>query len=76
MKSGTTVRFTGGPFGTVAHLDSSKFEEEVVNEGDTGTYFGPHPNPHLKDTWHVIAVTLGGRELFVPLHESQFEEAA
>jgi hypothetical protein len=72
MEKGTPVRFVGGPYGVVAHLDSSRFEPEVVTDGDTGRYFGPHPNPNL-DGWHIISVNLGGRDLFVPLYPGCFE---
>jgi hypothetical protein len=72
LEKGARVRFTANRLGLVAHLDATRFEEETVEQGDEGTYLGPHPNPRL-DGWHVISVQKGERELFAPVHENQFE---
>lgn len=57
--------------GLISHIDSTRFEEEVVEAGGEGYYFGPHPNPNLKG-WHLIAVVVDGRKLFCPCAEGQF----
>jgi hypothetical protein len=79
MERGTEVRFNGGPYGLVSHFDKTRFEEEAVRDGDTGTYLMVHPNPNLPD-WHMIEVHVDRDgetvTLFAPLHESQFEAVA
>lgn len=73
MTRGTLVRFTDGPLGTLSdETRPGRFEPEVVNPGDEGTYHGEHP--HI-DGWHIVDVVVNDRSLFVPCDARQFEVA-
>ena len=78
MERGDPVTAIGGPFGVVATLDANRFEEELVRDGEVGSYCFPHPNPRLEEEgWHMLAYNFernGERVLlYCPLHEGQFK---
>lgn len=72
LKEGEKVRFTAERLGLIESLMYPRFEPETVGAGDLGEYVGVH-EALRKEGWHITRVEVDGRELFCPVHESQFE---
>jgi hypothetical protein len=72
VKKGTKVKFTVNSLGVMEDINDYGFQPETVGTEDVGTYVGPHPKV---EDWYVIAVNLGGRDMFVPCSEGMFEVA-
>lgn len=70
IPEGTPVRFTADNLGLLRDPDDSKFEG-VVNAGDVGTYFRPHPRPNMAG-WHLIKVEREGETLYAPVWPNHF----
>lgn len=70
---GEAVRITAYRMGLLETVDSVRFEDELAKEGDLGVYVGLHSK---LDDWHIVRVTVDGRELVCPCHVSQFEAVA
>lgn len=75
---GTPVHFVTsadeGRLGTVRHPDATRFTDKTVGHGDEGVYFQPLDMESSGEAWHLIRVTVDGDVLYVPAHESQFEQ--
>jgi len=74
MKKGTKVKMLTGQMGLMSEPDGSRFVSEVLCFGDEAVYHGPHTNPELADKgWELLTIDVGGRTLWCPAHDSQFE---
>lgn len=69
---GDRVRLIGR-LGTMKDLGQYKFEEYHTQDGELGTYHGPHPS---LDGWHVVTIEHDGETLYVPVGADHFEAVA
>lgn len=62
-------------FGCFGSPDGNRFEEETVQAGDEGTFWGLHPTELLADQgWLLVTFKVGRKTLYCPLHEEWLEE--
>lgn len=70
IEPGARVRFTTNSLGLLEHPSDSRFQPEHADEGDEGTYRGPHPT---LGRWHLVDVEVDGRKLIAPVGLEHFE---
>ena len=74
MEPGTLVWITAkGPMGTLESPESSRFTDDVLDQGDPAYYVGPHPNPELAN-WHLLRADFSEGLRYCPLPFGAFSE--